>query len=400
MPTNGVINPKSRWKETWDLGVLAFILYSSVVVPFRICFSAEAEGNMWLFEVGISFFFIIDVLFNFNTSFNIEDKWVISHARIIGRYLSGWFWIDMPASLPIELMTMNQVEGDEGLHLSLLRFLRMFRLLRLLRLLKVDVYIAQIEDKFEINLVSLRILGMVTRLLFMVHLLGCFWFYVAETSAAAGEEVTWVTTYNGGSAVDGPTEEQYLFSVYWALTTLTTVGYGDITPQNNAERYYALFAMLVGAMMFGYMMSTIGSMVTQMDREAQLKEDRMDEVKEWMASRNVPHKLFVRVRKYYEHFYSKKSAFDEQEILANLTPALKADVTKVLLRDSLGNFPLFSLLGIEFQTHVYPQLKPVSYANMGEPFGPFSLARGIPASAPAGTSALPRLFLLARSLAY
>lgn len=63
VPTNGVINPKARWKETWDLGVLAFILYSSVVVPFRICFSAEAEGNMWYFEVGISFFFITDVLF-------------------------------------------------------------------------------------------------------------------------------------------------------------------------------------------------------------------------------------------------------------------------------------------------------------------------------------------------
>ena len=45
------------------------------------------------------------------------------------------------------------------------------------------------------------------------------------------------------------------------LTTLTTVGYGDITPCNNIERAYCLFAMLVGAMMFGYMMSTIGSMV-------------------------------------------------------------------------------------------------------------------------------------------
>ena len=76
VPTNGVINPKSRWKETWDLGVLAFILYSSVVVPFRICFSAEAEGNMWLFEVGISFFFIIDVTFNFNPAYSVDDKWV------------------------------------------------------------------------------------------------------------------------------------------------------------------------------------------------------------------------------------------------------------------------------------------------------------------------------------
>jgi hypothetical protein len=84
-----VINPKSKWKESWDIGVLMFILYSAVVVPFRICFSAEAVDGMWNFEVGISLFFIVDVLFNFNTAYLVDDKWVISRPRIIGRYLSG-----------------------------------------------------------------------------------------------------------------------------------------------------------------------------------------------------------------------------------------------------------------------------------------------------------------------
>jgi hypothetical protein len=46
-----VINPKERWKENWDMSILFFILYSAIVVPFRICFSAEADGQMWNFEV-------------------------------------------------------------------------------------------------------------------------------------------------------------------------------------------------------------------------------------------------------------------------------------------------------------------------------------------------------------
>ena len=222
-----------------------------------------------------------------------------------------------------------------------------------------------LEDKFEINLVSLRILGMMSKLIFMVHILGCFWFYVAVQAAASGDEVTWVTNYDDGSAVDGPVSRQYIFSVYWALTTLTTIGYGDIVPTNMIERYYCLGAMLIGAMMFGYMMSTIGSMVQQMDRQAVLVEERMDAVKEWMTSRNMPRRVFVRVRKYYEHFYTKKSAFDEEMIVSNLTPALRHDVTTILLRDSLGHFPLFALLGVEFQRSVYPALKPLG-CNNGE----------------------------------
>ena len=234
-----------------------------------------------------------------------------------------------------------------------------------------------LEDKFEVNLVSLRVLGMIVRLMFMVHMLGCFWFYVGIQSMEAGEEVSWISSYDDGKALDGCDEptvgcnvyRQYIYSIYWSLTTLTTVGYGDIVPTNMPERIYCLFAMLMGAMMFGYMMSTIGSMVTTMDKQAALIEDRIDAVKEWMMSRNIPRKLVIRVRKYYEHYYTRKSAFDEEDIVRGLTPALRSEVTSILLRDSLGHFPLLALLGLEFQQEVYPRLKPVSYANLDVIYG-------------------------------
>ena len=41
---------------------------------------------------------------------------------------------------------------------------------------------------------------------------------------------------------------QYVAGVYWAFTTMTTVGYGDILPQNDIERAFAIFIMFTGAL--------------------------------------------------------------------------------------------------------------------------------------------------------
>ena len=44
----------------------------------------------------------------------------------------------------------------------------------------------------------------------------------------------------------------YLTSLYWAVTTFTTVGFGDITPVSDEERAYTLFMAILGALLFGY----------------------------------------------------------------------------------------------------------------------------------------------------
>ena len=103
--TNGVINPNSEWKTRWDFLIMFLIIYSAIVVPFRICFSAEAEGIMWTLEVVASFIFIVDVIFNFNTAYFKEEKLVISRQRIVSRYFSGVqrHPLRQPLSLPLRL---------------------------------------------------------------------------------------------------------------------------------------------------------------------------------------------------------------------------------------------------------------------------------------------------------
>lgn len=218
----GVIIPTDPWKERWDVLILVMIIYSAIVVPYRICFESPASGLMWVFEQILTLVFIVDVVFNFNTAHSDNaETWVVDRREIACRYLSGWFWIDVPSCVPVELLDLV-LEGEQK-QMGLLRFLRLFRLIRLLRLLKVGEYVANLEEKFDINLTFLRIATMLLKLVFLSHILACFWFYVALLHGLNEETVTWVSEYDEGSGLHADAHIQYLYSMYWALTTLTTV---------------------------------------------------------------------------------------------------------------------------------------------------------------------------------
>lgn len=48
-----------------------------------------------------------------------------------------------------------------------------------------------------------------------------------------------------------PAMREYLVCWYWALMTLTSVGYGDICPESDLGRLYAIFAMIIGGAFYG-----------------------------------------------------------------------------------------------------------------------------------------------------
>ena len=57
--------------------------------------------------------------------------------------------------------------------------------------------------------------------------------------------------------------EKYVNALYWVITTMATVGYGDIKPQTTEERIIAIVIMVISATIYAFIINDIGHIVTR-----------------------------------------------------------------------------------------------------------------------------------------
>ena len=98
---------------------------------------------------------------------------------------------------------------------------------------------------------------------YIVHWAACMFFYIADIERYNGE-ANWISTYK---IDDLSPIDQYVAAASWALTTMTTVGYGDITPVGLSELFFSMFSMILACGVFAYI---IGSLSTIIDHQSAL----------------------------------------------------------------------------------------------------------------------------------
>jgi len=96
----------------------------------------------------------------------------------------------------------------------------------------------------------------------LTYFLGCFWYFIISTKALHEGEIGFFDHYELYQFSDA---RRYRFKLliscfrlimccYFALTTLSTVGYGDLSPQSNVEKIVGIIIMILGIALFSYIM--------------------------------------------------------------------------------------------------------------------------------------------------
>jgi len=147
------------------------------------------------------------------------------------------------------------------------RIVRLVRLLRLAKMASVRYNCGAWLRRFEGKRV-VQFINFMSSLLWTLHVVACFWYLCAALQDDPME--TWVgrreVDRDGTSLLSQSPFEQWLVSMYFVLTVITTVGFGDISAVTEAEILYVGFVMVFGAMVHGIIISKVISIVTSSDQ--------------------------------------------------------------------------------------------------------------------------------------
>lgn len=352
------IHPDSTWRLAWDLFVAMIIIYSVVMVPWRIAFESEAQGAWLAVDVTADCLFTADIIANFRTGYR-NTLGVVTWRGMARHYARRWFTIDLLSVLPIDLIVRlvqgdDQASVDASVTLRATRLLRLFRLLRLLRMLKL-LRLGRLYDAINnlpVNRNVVALVGLLLQIMFLAHIVGCLWHWNAII--AGDTEATWLVA---SGLRDAPPLERYVAAVHWALATMTTVGFGDIKPENSRERGLSMVAMLLGATVFGYNIVSVSELVENLDPRAALFRERMQEVAQYTRERRFPPDLARRVRHHFRFARAKRSLHDEDTLVEAMSSPLASAVLCGTYGAALSDIPFLRDSHVSFAAAVARRLR-------------------------------------------
>nr|XP_015212838.1 PREDICTED: potassium voltage-gated channel subfamily H member 8 isoform X2 [Lepisosteus oculatus] len=327
----------STFKAGWDWLILLATFYVAVTVPYNVCFIGDDDltRSTTVSDIAVEILFIIDIIFNFRTTYVSKSGQVIFEARLICiHYVTTWFIIDLIAALPFDLLYAFNVSV-----VSLVHLLKTVRLLRLLRLLqKMDRY-------SQHSTVVLTLLMSMFALL--AHWMACIWYVIGKKEMEANSftwDIGWLhelgkrleSPYSGRNSSAGPSiRSVYIASLYFTLSSLTSVGFGNVSANTDAEKIFSICTMLIGALMHALVFGNVTAIIQRMYSRWSLYHTRTKDLKDFIRVHHLPQQLKQRMLEYFQTTWSVNNGIDANELLKDFPDELRSDITMHLNKEIL-----------------------------------------------------------------
>ncbi|XP_021276040.1 potassium channel AKT1-like [Herrania umbratica] len=359
-----IVSPYDRRYRVWETFLVILVVYTAWVSPFEFGFLKKPESPLSVTDNVVNGFFALDIILTFFVAYLDKTTYLLidDPKKIAWKYGSSWLALDIISTIPSELAQKISPKP--------LRSYGLFNMLRLWRLRRVSALFSRLEKDKNYNYFWVRCAKLICVTLFAVHSAGCFYYLIAARYHDPGR--TWIGASLGDNFLEQSLSIRYVTAIYWSITTLTTVGYGDLHPVNTREMIFDIFYMLFNLGLTAYLIGNMTNLVVHGTSRTRRFRDTIQAASSFAQRNQLPPRLQDQMLAHLcLKFRTDSEGLQQQETLDSLPKAIRSSIShylfyslmdKVYLFRGVSNDLLFQLVS-EMKAEYFPPKEDVILQN-------------------------------------
>ncbi|XP_006644629.2 potassium channel KAT6-like [Oryza brachyantha] len=328
-----VVNPHSCGYWWWQTLLIVLVLYTAWASPFELAMEKSDCGALAITELVVDAFFAVDIAASFFVAYRDTSTGtlVTDRRKIATRHLKRpGFAMDVASTIPLQMIYWI-ASGKRQTQYGFLNLLRLWRLRRVSKLF------ARLEKDIRFNYLWTRLVKLLGVTVFSLHFAACI--YLSMAFHYRDKELTWI-----GSQIHGFEDRSvwfnYTCAVYWAMTTLATVGYGDLHAANPGEMLFSIAFMLFNIGLTSYIIGNITILVVHGTTNTFKMRDMVQRASVFGRMNGLPRATREQMMESVQLRFRMEERL-EQEMLSELPKAVRSGIALHMFRGAVESCYLF-----------------------------------------------------------
>jgi voltage-gated potassium channel len=285
----------------WDMIIFATLTFVFMIIPVNLSLPHDSSLLETWFDVLVTPVFAWDFI----------RSWRAKSPELKG---TRNIWFQSLSIIPFQ--SLAQASGISFIGLPLLLAFRLFR---------APLVYSRLKERSKDQLVTrwLKIWLILFMGMIVSHFFACAWIVISGVHAETN-----VTTY--------------IKAIYFVITTLSTVGYGDITPNTDLGRIFTMSTMVVGVGCYGILIGQVSTMMLESDKRTEATREKLQALTSLLKYYDIPPELQDQAFKIYKHMLSRQVSEDEQKVMQELPKGLQSELQIYMNMKPLANVSLFN----------------------------------------------------------